>query len=159
MQVLSLLVASTKVFLLEPMEWAGKQSQASSSSSPLVSNRDVSPKPTSHWRFLTRNKPVVIIIFTFFIPSSPRWLLSKDRDEDAKHALRRLRPKANAENGDCDAEIQAIKEALQEHVHKGPWLDLVRGNNLRRTVIVFVYYFFQQVSDPLHLSISIKWVS
>ena len=88
----------------------------------------------------------VIILFTFFIPSSPRWLLSKDREEDAIVALRRLRSKSDVEDGNCEAEIHAIREALQEHVHKAPWLDLVRGTNLRRTMIVVVYYFFQQVS-------------
>lgn len=88
----------------------------------------------------------MIIFFALFIPHSPRWLLSKDREDEAIVALRRLRPKEDGENGNCAAEILAIREALQEHVHKAPWLDLVRGNNLRRTMIVIVYYFFQQVS-------------
>lgn len=90
---------------------------------------------------------LVIILFTFFIPSSPRWLLSKDREEDAVAALRRLRPEEDYAAGRCEAEIDAIKQALQEHVHKGPWVDLVRGTNLRRTTIVMVTYFFQQVSS------------
>lgn len=86
------------------------------------------------------------MFFTFFIPNSPRWLLSKDRAEEAVDALRRLRPQADAENGNCEAEIQSIRGILQENIHKAPWVDLVRGNNLRRTLIVMVYYFFQQVS-------------
>ena len=81
----------------------------------------------------------------FFIPSSPQWLLSKDCGDEAIAALRHLRPKENGENGNCSAEIEAIREALKEHVHKAPWRDLVRGNNLRRTMIVIIYYFFQQV--------------
>jgi hypothetical protein len=88
----------------------------------------------------------VIIIFTLFIPSSPRWLLSKDRDDEAIAALRRLRPDSAGPNDQCAAEILAIKTALREQVHKAPWLDLVRGTNLRRTALVMVYYFFQQVS-------------
>ena len=90
----------------------------------------------------------MIIVFTLFIPSSPRWLLSKDREEEARISLRRLRTKAEADEGRCDAEIQTIKEALQENVHKAPWTDLFRGNNFRRTMIVVVYYFFQQVRTP-----------
>lgn len=87
----------------------------------------------------------MIFLFTFFVPSSPRWLLSKDREEEAVASLRRLRPKSDSEDGSCEAEIQAIKEALQDHIHKAPWWDLVRGSNLRRTALVIVYYFFQQV--------------
>lgn len=91
----------------------------------------------------------MIFVFTFFIPSSPRWLLSKDRGEEAVASLRRLRPRSDAEDGSCDLEIQAIQEALHDHVHKAPWLDLLRGNNLRRTGLVIVYYFFQQVSTSI----------
>lgn len=88
----------------------------------------------------------MIILFTLFIPSSPRWLLSKDREDDAVAALRRLRSEADVAEGYCEVEIQAIKDALQEKEHKAPWLELVRGSNFRRTMIVIVYYFFQQVS-------------
>ena len=108
--------------------------------------------PTREWSLSAKNhycggakSSKVIILFTFFIPSSPRWLLSKDREEDAVAALRRLRPKEDAHDGSCAAEIQAIREALQERVHKAPWTDLVRGTNFRRTMLVLVYYFFQQV--------------
>lgn len=89
----------------------------------------------------------MIIIFTLFIPSSPRWLLSKDRYEDAVASLGQLRPKEDLAEGRCEAEIQAIREALQEQVHKAPWVELVRGSNLRRTLLVLVYYFFQQVRN------------
>ncbi|KAJ5377313.1 uncharacterized protein N7496_004722 [Penicillium cataractarum] len=88
--------------------------------------------------------PVLIIVFTFFIPTSPRWLLSKDRNEEAVIALGRLRPKVDTTNGNCEMEIRSIREALQQNVHKTPWSDLLRGTNLRRTIIVIIYYFFQQ---------------
>ena len=94
----------------------------------------------------------VITIFTLFIPSSPRWLLSKDREEDAISALRRLRPKGPEGDVHCRAEIEAIREALQERVHKGSWLDLLRGNNLRRTLLVMAYYFFQQATGQAFVS-------
>ncbi|EED16095.1 sugar transporter, putative [Talaromyces stipitatus ATCC 10500] len=96
--------------------------------------------------------PVLIILFTLFIPSSPRWLISKDRNEDAITALCRLRSKAYAANGLCAAEIQAIQEALRQHVHKSPWFDLVRGNDLYRTMIVMVYYFSQQTTGQAFVS-------
>ncbi|KAL9476293.1 hypothetical protein ACSS6W_006134 [Trichoderma asperelloides] len=94
----------------------------------------------------------LIALFTIFIPNSPRWLLSKDREEEAVAALRRIRPEEDASNGNCEAEILAIKEAIQEDVHKAPWLDLVRGTNARRTFIVIVYYFFQQATGQAFVS-------
>ncbi|OCT53283.1 sugar transporter [Cladophialophora carrionii] len=96
--------------------------------------------------------PVLIILFTFFIPSSPRWLISKDRDDEAIQAIRRLRPKGPGSEAACAAEIHAIREALQEHVHKAPWFDLLRGSNFRRTMIVMVYYFFQQTTGQAFVS-------
>ncbi|ETI27799.1 hypothetical protein G647_00248 [Cladophialophora carrionii CBS 160.54] len=96
--------------------------------------------------------PVLIILFTFFIPSSPRWLISKDRDDEAIQAIRRLRPKGPGSEAACAAEIHAIGEALQEHVHKAPWFDLLRGSNFRRTMIVLVYYFYQQTTGQAFVS-------
>ncbi|KAF5026819.1 hypothetical protein F66182_1103 [Fusarium sp. NRRL 66182] len=96
--------------------------------------------------------PALLIVFVYFIPDSPRWLLSKDRETEATECLCRLRSKADADEGRCDDEITAIKQALREHVHKGPWVDLVRGNNLRQTAIVMVYYFFQQATGQAFAS-------
>ncbi|KAJ5983457.1 hypothetical protein N7481_005556 [Penicillium waksmanii] len=96
--------------------------------------------------------PVLIIICSIFIPNSPRWLLSKDRDEDAIASLRRLRPEEDASNGKCEAEISEIREGLREVVHKSAWIDLIRGSNLRRTSIVIVFYFFQQATGQAFVS-------
>ncbi|KAJ5756262.1 hypothetical protein N7533_005805 [Penicillium manginii] len=96
--------------------------------------------------------PVLIIICSIFIPNSPRWLLSKDRDEDAIVSLRRLRPKEDASNGKCEAEIREIRECLREVAYKSSWIDLIRGSNLRRTSIVIVFYFFQQVTGQAFVS-------
>ncbi|KAH8891220.1 putative sugar transporter [Thozetella sp. PMI_491] len=107
------------------------------------------------WKMVTGLQlifPVLIVLFTYFIPQSPRWLLSKDREEEAVASLRRLRSKEDTENGSCEAEIQAIKSALQGNVHKAPWMDLVRGSNFRRTMIVVVYYFFQQTTGQAFVS-------
>ncbi|GKZ43701.1 hypothetical protein AbraIFM66951_005177 [Aspergillus brasiliensis] len=107
------------------------------------------------WRTVTGIQfifPVLIILFTIFISDSPRWLLSKNRDEDALAVLRRLRPKEHAANGQCASELQEIRGALQEEVHKASWLDLIRGSNLRRSSIVMVFYFFQQATGQAYVS-------
>ncbi|CAG2018187.1 unnamed protein product [Fusarium graminearum] len=90
--------------------------------------------------------PALLTAFVFFIPHSPRWLLSKDREEEAVACLQRLRSKADLDEGRCDEEIRLIKETLRDQVHKGPWLDLFQGTNLRRTFLVFAFYFFQQAT-------------
>ncbi|OJJ07360.1 hypothetical protein ASPVEDRAFT_56765 [Aspergillus versicolor CBS 583.65] len=96
--------------------------------------------------------PVLIIICTIFIPNSPRWLLSKDRDEGAIASLRKLRPVEDRANGACDEELREIREGLHEVVHKAAWADLVKGTNLRRTIIVIVCYFFQQATGQAFVS-------
>ncbi|KAI0118709.1 general substrate transporter [Nemania sp. FL0031] len=112
---------------------------------------------TSHvgWRSVTGIQfifPILITLFTIFIPSSPRWLLSKSRREEAIAALRRLRPKTAEAESECEAEVQAIQEALHQHVEKAPWLELLRGSNLRRTMIVMVHYFLQQTTGQAFVS-------
>ncbi|CAH0057906.1 unnamed protein product [Clonostachys solani] len=74
------------------------------------------------------------------------------REEEALAALKRLRPRADAEDGTCEAEIQTIRVALQEHIHKGPWIDLFRGTNLRRTLLVIAFYFYQQATGQAFIS-------
>ncbi|KAL4783595.1 general substrate transporter [Aspergillus varians] len=107
------------------------------------------------WRTVTGIQlifPVLITFCTFFIPNSPRWLLSKDRDEDAMTSLCRLRPKENTSNGNCVAELLEIRQGLHEELHKASWMDLVRGSNLRRTLIVIACYFFQQATGQAFVS-------
>ncbi|KAJ8107355.1 hypothetical protein ONZ43_g6758 [Nemania bipapillata] len=72
--------------------------------------------------------------------------------EEAVAALRRLRPKTAEAESECEAEVQAIQEALHQHVEKAPWLELLRGSNLRRTMIVMAYYFFQQTTGQAFVS-------
>ncbi|KAL4790587.1 general substrate transporter [Aspergillus venezuelensis] len=96
--------------------------------------------------------PVLIIACTYFIPDSPRWLLSKDRDGDAIAALSRLRPVEDSDNRRCEAELLDIRESLHQDVHKAAWADLVRGSNLRRTLIVIACYFFQQATGQAFVS-------
>ncbi|KAI0147262.1 putative sugar transporter [Xylariaceae sp. FL1272] len=94
--------------------------------------------------------PFLLLICTYFIPSSPRWLLSRSRNEEAVTSLRRLRPRSYADEGWCEVEVQAIQEALHQETKKAPWSDLLRGNNLRRTLIVMVFYFFHDATgQPL----------
>ena len=98
-------------------------------------------------------RSAVICAFVPFIPDSPRWLLSKDRWDDAVTSMRRLRPKSESADGTCELEVQSIKEALQAQVHKAPWTNLVKGTNFRRTMLVLGSYTFQQITGQAFVSV------
>ena len=88
--------------------------------------------------------PFMAAIGLFFIPDAPRWLLSKGKMDEAVRSLERVRPKEDGELGLCRAEAEAIQEAMENKIEKGPWLDLFTGTNLRRTGIVCIVLAFQQ---------------
>ncbi|XP_021343197.1 proton myo-inositol cotransporter-like isoform X2 [Mizuhopecten yessoensis] len=63
------------------------------------------------WRYmlgLAGIPSVIQFIGFFFLPESPRWLLSKGRDEDARKSLMKIR-----ETVDVDTEFNQIKESLE----------------------------------------------
>ncbi|KAL9562649.1 hypothetical protein ACKAV7_013213 [Fusarium commune] len=60
--------------------------------------------------------PTFLLALWFWVPESPRWLLAKDRVEDATRSLRRIRKDKSEE--DIEFEIQAIQHA-HSNDHKG----------------------------------------
>jgi SP family sugar:H+ symporter-like MFS transporter len=82
--------------------------------------------------------PFFIIVLVQICPESPRWLVSKGRDEEAKRALTRLR-------GDAYTNIEIAQEfaAMQAHHEsehavgraKPHFFDLFKGTDLRRTLL------------------------
>lgn len=66
------------------------------------------------WRWavgVTLSVPVVCIILLFFCPETPVWYLMKDRQEDARNSLERLRGKDNVDI--IDAEMNRIMLSLK----------------------------------------------
>lgn len=92
---------------------------------------------SSGWQIATaiQAAPAVIIICgLWFTPNSPRWLVFNDRSDEALAVLRKVRSKADVENGTPEIEIAAMGE--ESHVgkrEKGPWSDLFNEKNRRRT--------------------------
>jgi sugar porter (SP) family MFS transporter len=87
--------------------------------------------------------PALLVFTPPFLPSGPRWLISKGQKEQAILTLEKVRPQADVAAGHCREEADAIEEVMNKK-EKGPWLDLFRGTNLRRTEIAVVVFVLQQ---------------
>ncbi|KAK0301592.1 hypothetical protein LTR82_018227, partial [Friedmanniomyces endolithicus] len=91
---------------------------------------------------------VIVLCLIWFTPESPRWLVIKNKREKGLQNLNKLRPAKDAQNGSTKAEIDAMEAALQEvggH-DQGKWLDLFKGDMLRRTWIAWSCFVFLQFS-------------
>ncbi len=98
------------------------------------------PLPNNwRWMFALAVVPgAALAIGMYFMPFSPRWLIQKGREDDAREVLERYR----FEDDDIDAEIDEIKDVSEKEVGLG---ELV-AKGLRRMMIVGVALaIFQQI--------------
>jgi MFS family permease len=81
--------------------------------------------------------PVLLSIFLFFIPESPRWLMLHNRSDDARMALKYLR--GNSVTPDLleeeFIEMQRGIEAEKELASSVSVLDIFKGTDRRRTIL------------------------
>jgi sugar porter (SP) family MFS transporter len=108
---------------------------------------------TWSWRIpsLLQGIPAVLqILFIFFLPESPRWLISKGRGLEAKDILTKHHANGDPSNALVELEYKEIKRAIEEDSDfksKGSWLDLVRNRpNRQRLFIVFFCGLFIEIS-------------
>ncbi|OBT88576.1 hypothetical protein VE02_03988 [Pseudogymnoascus sp. 03VT05] len=91
--------------------------------------------------------PAILLTGVWFMPESPRWLLQRDRPEEALKALGSIR-KGSATKEAVNSELALLQEATweEEAEHKAStFADCFRGANLRRTLIASGVQLFQQM--------------
>ncbi|RGP60773.1 hypothetical protein FSPOR_10454 [Fusarium sporotrichioides] len=95
--------------------------------------------------------PSIVIAFIWFVPESPRWLLRQNKVEDARRSLREIRHGAFTDD-EIEDEFQELQVSLENDVEQGRFIEVFRGLNIKRTLIVMVVNFFQQASGQAFVS-------
>jgi len=90
---------------------------------------------------------IIILCFIWNLPESPRWLILKDKDEEAKEVLSLLNDVEVTDKIVVD-EYQAIRESVDE-MAKGRFSDLFSNDmdrNFHRSMLAYWSQVFQQIS-------------
>jgi sugar porter (SP) family MFS transporter len=109
------------------------------------------------WRIpaLTQALPSVIqLSFIFFIPESPRWLISKDRNEEALNILGKYHANGDINNATVQFEYHEIKETIRlEFMYSktSSYLDFLKtkGNRYRLMLLCSLGLFSQWSGNGL----------
>ncbi|KAF2111367.1 general substrate transporter [Lophiotrema nucula] len=109
------------------------------------------------WRIpaLTQAFPSVIqLIFLFWIPESPRWLISKERNEEALHMLGKYHANGDINNPTVQFEYAEIKETLRlefQYQKTSSYLDFIKtkGNRYRLLLLASLGLFSQWSGNGL----------
>src|SRR3546814_1035890 len=89
--------------------------------------------PYGAWRWmfgLGLLPALVMLIGARFLPESPRWLVKKGRDEEARKVLQRLR------DGDIEPELEQIREINRREVGRVALGAMIGTPAIRRLLLI-----------------------
>ena len=102
--------------------------------------------PSLNWRWMLGVGVIpafLYFILLFFVPNSPRWLIIRNRDEEAKRIIKRV-------NGEDQVEsvYNEIRESLEKakDIEQGSWREVFSKNMKMVMIIGFGIAFFQQIT-------------
>ena len=81
---------------------------------------------------------VLQITFIFFLPESPRWLISKGRSEEAYQILVKYHAEGDADSEFVKAEYVEIEKTLEleKEASRTGWSDLLKTSGMRRRLLI-----------------------
>ncbi|KAM0414711.1 hypothetical protein ACHAPT_013450 [Fusarium lateritium] len=92
--------------------------------------------------------PSIVLACTFFMPESPRWLVLRERHEEAMESLRQLREGKFSEE-QIQEEMAVIRAACESNQYKPTevgfltrWLQIWSRKHIKRTGIILATNFF-----------------
>ncbi|PWY81647.1 sugar transport protein [Aspergillus sclerotioniger CBS 115572] len=95
--------------------------------------------------------PFICIFLVWIMPESPRWLLLRDRQEDAFQALKRYRSQ-NTPESEIQEDFDELAQKVAAQMQKKKFKDLFTPKNRERTFVVVAANFFQQASGQAFAS-------
>lgn len=95
--------------------------------------------------------PTPLMILIFFAPESPWWLIRHGRKDEALRSIKRLGRK-NGSQASADDTLAMMERTVELERHMGgepKLVDLVKGTDLRRTIITCLMYASQNFAGNL----------
>jgi hypothetical protein len=84
---------------------------------------------------------MTILIFVSFLPESPRYLISKDRREEAYDVLVKYHAEGDRDSLFVKAEMAQIERSIKLEMEdaKQSWLDMFRMAGMRRRMVISAF--------------------